>query len=181
MSRPHWFKGHMAAYIRPRTVQVRKKPQIECQVTNRIKLFLSNQLDQTHNKLRKIEEHFTNPNHFQKQDSSQIHGNGVSSQRFDDESSSLSYLLCNSSTKSIAGSIESNAITEEKGLRRKGKEIRRFWANEEEEEYHRFISGFQARISRNRIKSKHSEDSNPNLRIKPGENQKNLPLRTQEH
>jgi len=41
---------------------------------------------------------------------------------------------------------------------------------------HRFISGFQARISRNRIESKHSEDSKSNLRIKPGEKVKNLPL-----
>jgi len=57
----------MAAYKRPPLYKSEKPPQNQCQVTNNLQVSLSIQLDQSHNKFRKIEEHFTNPNRFQKQ------------------------------------------------------------------------------------------------------------------
>jgi len=73
-----------------------------------------------------------------------------------------------------------NAITEAKNLRRNGKEIQRFWTGEEEEEespvYFQISSKNQQK--QNQIKAFWRFKSN--LRIKPGENQKNLPLHTQE-
>jgi len=57
-------------------------------------------------------------------------------------------------------------------LRRRGKNSKVFEPVKKKKKIQRFISGFQARTSKNRIKSKSSEDSNPNLRIKPGEKSK---------
>ena len=83
---------------------------------------------------QKIEEHEAQTLVFQNSIQAKIHGIHGSSQRFEDESSSLSLFSCNSSIEFVAESNKSNTITEKRNLRRKGKEIQRFRTGEEEEE-----------------------------------------------
>ena len=113
MSCSHWFRGHMATYIRPVTVPVKKSHRNNATSQTHFQLSLSTQLDQNHKDSEKIEEN-SQTLKFSELNSGQIHGNGVSSQRFNGESSSLSYFLCNSSTELITESNEPNAITEKK-------------------------------------------------------------------
>ena len=83
-------RPHGSLYKATHCASQKKGPHNQCQVTNIIKLSLSIQLDQNHNKLRKLKNNLTNPNRFQKQIQHQIHGIHGSSQRSNDESSSLS-------------------------------------------------------------------------------------------
>jgi len=65
-----------------------------------------------------------------------------------------------------------NAITEAKSLRRKGKEIQRFWTGEEEEEESPVYFQISSKNQQKQNQIKAFWRSKSNLRIKPGENQK---------
>ena len=124
MSRPNWIRGRVAAYIRPRTVQVRKKSH---KITPHQKHFLTfslHSVGSNPNKLKKIEETFSeNPNRFRSK-LSQNQWNFHAALRNSTESSSLSWCFCNSSIESIARSNEFNTITETLRLKRRRRKRR---------------------------------------------------------
>ena len=87
---PIGSEAHMAAYKRPLTVPVRKDHRVSAKSQTESSFLSPFSQIKNHNKLRKLKNNFTNPNRFQKQIQYQIHGIHGSSQRFNDESSSLS-------------------------------------------------------------------------------------------
>jgi len=128
---------------------------------------LSIQLDQNHNKLRKL-KNTSQTLTVSEANSSQINEVFISSQRFMAESSSLSRCLCNSSITFVTRSSESDTITEAQSLRRRGKEIQRIWTGEAEERTYRFIFGIQPQNQQKQNQdSRISEGSDSNLRLKP--------------
>jgi len=163
MSQCNWFRVHMAAYIRPRAVLVKEGPQSQCQVTNRIKFSLSIQLDQDHNKLRKLKNNFTNPNRFQKQIQYQIHGIHGSSQRFNDESSSLSQ---SSAIRALNPSPKAtNSIRSQRDEIEKKRERISKVSNRRRRRITGSISDFKPK-SQTESSSKNPEGSSSNLRRK---------------
>ena len=104
-----------------------QKSGIRGQVTNRIHLSLSCQLDQNHHKPRKPQEHneqFLQTLTFQNQIQAQCSEIHHSSQRFITESSSSNHFPCNSSVNSPLEAANSNAITEEEEEKKKGKKFK---------------------------------------------------------
>jgi len=154
----HWFKGHMAAYIRPRAVLVRKEPQNQCQVTNRIKLSLSIQLDQNHNKLRKIEEHraiFSQTLTFFRIEFKQIQWNPW---QFS-EIQSWTFII-----EPFSSTIQ--ARSHRRVWEEEGKKFKEFEPVKKKKENYRFIFGFKPRNRQTKPNSRVLEDSSSNLRLK---------------
>ena len=154
----HWFKGHMAAYIRPRAVPVKKATESvpsHKQNQNFSLHSVRSKSQQTQKNWRTQSNFFPNPNFFQ----NRIQANTVKSMAvLRDSILNLHHwtsFLYNSSASSPLEAANSSAIAEA-SLRRREIEIQRVWTGEEEERKLPIYFRIQAKESTNKTKFKSS-------------------------